>query len=58
MMGDLNGDGIINIIDVVSMVNGVLGGGFSDAEVTVSDFNGDGIVNIIDIVTLVNMILG
>ena len=30
LIGDLNFDGIINVIDIVTMVNGILGGGFTD----------------------------
>ena len=58
LMGDLNFDGIINIIDIVTMVNGILGPGFTEEQLTVADMNGDGIVNVIDIVFLVNLILG
>ena len=57
-MGDLNFDGIINVIDVVSLVNGILGGGLTDDQQLVADLNGDGTINVIDIVSLVNMILG
>jgi hypothetical protein len=47
-------DGIINILDVVSMVNVVL----DDVEHELADLNDDGIVNILDIIILVNIILG
>ena len=57
-LGDLNFDGIINVIDIVSMVNGILGGSFTSEELAVADMNSDGIVNVIDIVSLVNLILG
>ncbi len=53
--GDVNDDGLINILDVVSTVNIVLGmADFTPA----ADFNGDGIVNVLDIVSIVNVILG
>ena len=58
LMGDLNFDGIINVIDVVSLVNGILGGGLTDDQQLAADLNGDGTINVIDIVSLVNMILG
>ena len=51
--GDINGDGILNILDIVSLVNLVLA---SDYEVA-GDINLDGILNILDIVSLVNLIL-
>jgi hypothetical protein len=52
--GDLNSDGIANVLDIVLLVNLVLGGNDpSDC----SDVNGDGILNVLDIVLLVNIIL-
>ena len=53
--GDLNADGIANILDVVLLVNLVLGGGVADG---CADVNGDGILNVLDIVLLVNIVLG
>ena len=58
LLGDLNFDGIVNVIDVVSLVNGILGAGFTDEQFPVADINGDSIINVIDIVSLVNSILG
>ena len=58
LMGDLNFDGIINVIDVVSLVNAILGGELTDDQQLVADLNGDGTINVIDIVSLVNIILG
>ena len=51
--GDINNDGIINILDVVQVVNLVL----SDEYEENCDLNGDSIINILDIVQLINMIL-
>jgi len=56
--GDINVDGSVNILDVVIMVNFVLG--FQtpeDAEFSASDLNSDGILNVLDIVQLVSIIL-
>ena len=53
--GDINADGIPNVLDIVLLVNLVLGGGgVGDC----SDVNGDGILNVLDIVLLVNIVLG
>ena len=53
MSGDINSDGVINVLDVVSLVNMIL-----DAEyIDIADVNGDGSVNVLDVVTLVNIIL-
>ena len=54
MLGDLNGDGIINVLDIVTMVNIVLNGGDYNP---LADLNEDGINNILDIVSLVNLVL-
>ena len=53
LSGDVNGDGILNVLDVVLMVNLALDGEFEDE----ADMNGDGIINVLDIVTLINTIL-
>ena len=54
MMGDLNDDGILNILDIVILANLVLSGDNSNP---VGDMNQDGNQNILDIVILVNLIL-
>ena len=57
LLGDLNFDGVLNVIDVVSLVNGILGGGLTDDQELAADLNGDGTINVIDIVSLVSIIL-
>ena len=54
ILGDINGDTLINIQDVVVCVNIVLG--FAP-EVSTADMNGDGAINVQDIITLINIIL-
>tara|TARA_B110000467_G_scaffold138134_1_gene136676 strand:- start:187 stop:1521 length:1335 start_codon:yes stop_codon:yes gene_type:complete len=57
-LGDVNDDGGINILDIVLMVNFILGSNFpTDAESIASDLNQDSIVNILDVVQVVNIIL-
>ena len=51
--GDLNGDGIVNVLDVVSIVSVITSGGFSIN----ADLNDDGVVNILDVVSVINIIL-
>ena len=53
-VGDLNGDGILNILDIVVLANLILSG--DDSNPT-GDLNQDGSYNILDIVILVNLIL-
>jgi len=55
LSGDLNGDGLLNILDVVILVNIVLGYG---DPLPSGDLNGDGVLNVLDVVVLVNIILG
>ena len=54
ILGDINTDGEINILDVVLAVNIVLG--LSDFNV-LADINFDGEINILDVVQLVSLIL-
>jgi hypothetical protein len=54
LLGDVNNDGFINILDVVTTVNIVLGqADWMDA----ADFNSDGVINVLDIVSIVNVIM-
>ena len=53
-LGDVNNDGYINVIDVVSIVNIVLS---EDVYIEYSDLNFDGLINVIDVVALVNLIV-
>ena len=58
MQGDLNLDSIVNIIDVVMLVNIILGNlNPSDAQLITADMNEDLSINISDIVLLLNIIL-
>ena len=52
--GDVNGDEIINILDVVQTINIILG---SQESTSLADLNDDGIVNILDVVQLINIVL-
>lgn len=60
-VGDVNLDGIINILDVVATVNMITDGeGNLDQypENSRADFNQDGTVNVLDVVGMVNFIIG
>jgi len=54
VLGDANGDGTLNVLDVVGTVNAVLGNSYDSC----IDINADGTLNVLDIVSLVNLILG
>ena len=57
-VGDVNGDGQINILDVVALSNGVMAGNCQDIEDGYPcDLTGDGNFTVLDITTLANSIL-
>ena len=57
-LGDLNGDGGYNVLDIVTLANCVLAGNCADLENgCAGDLNGDGGYNVLDIVTLANCVL-
>jgi len=53
LLGDLNGDGVINVMDIVLTVDAILHAEYNP----MGDINGDGQLNVVDIVQLVNIIL-
>ena len=53
IQGDLNGDLILNILDVLLIIDIILNQESSD----LADINGDGIVNILDVIELVDIII-
>ena len=55
-LGDLNGDGAIDVSDVTDLINKILG--TVELPLERCDLNGDGEVNVTDVTTLINMILG
>ena len=54
ILGDVNQDGILNILDVVIIVNQVLSNEYN----LIADVNEDGVVNVLDVVMMVNILLG
>ena len=58
VLGDLNGDGIINILDVIVEVNIILGAvDPTPQQESAGDLNTDGTIDILDIISLVHLIL-
>ena len=53
MQGDINGDDLINIQDVILTVNLVISNQYD----SVADLNSDGTIDVLDIVQLVNIII-
>ena len=56
LLGDLNGDGGWNVMDVIALVNCVMNVNCTDMGY-VSDINGDGVWNVMDVVALANCVL-
>ena len=54
--GDLNGDGRVNVSDISSLINMILG--TTEMNEIDADLNGDGRVNVSDVSALINIILG
>jgi len=54
LIGDVNDDGTVNILDIVLLSNMILADEFQES----ADINSDGNLNVLDIVQLVNIILG
>ena len=54
LLGDLNFDQIINVVDIISIVNIIT---LSLDYNYLADLNDDGIINVIDIIAVVNMII-
>ena len=53
ILGDINSDDLLNVLDVVLLVNMVLSGDYDNN----ADMNQDGVLNVLDVVTLVNIVL-
>jgi len=53
-MGDANGDGALDILDVVIIVDNIVTGG---EYLQVTDMNDDGSIDVLDIIIIVGIIL-
>ena len=56
LQGDVNGDGQVNVSDVTTLINMILG--TIPVDKTAADVNADGLVNVSDVTALINIILG
>ena len=55
--GDVNGDGIVNIVDVTMTIDNILGKSPKGFNATAADVNGDKTVNIVDVTSIIDIIL-
>ena len=59
LRGDINRDGVVNIVDVVALVNIVLDLPLSyNYDMEAADLDGNGVINITDAINLLNIIMG
>lgn len=56
LQGDVNRDGKVNVSDVSTLINMILG--MTEMDQEAADVNGDGRVNVSDVTALINIILG
>lgn len=57
-IGDVNGDGSVNIVDVTALMNYVLSPeGFDQYQIDAADINRDGVINMTDVTALIQMVL-
>ena len=54
ILGDLNYDGLVNILDVITEINAIL----EEEYFSSYDINGDSVLNIQDIILIINLIVG
>ena len=55
--GDVNNDGIVDVVDIVGMIDSILGNNPDNYDATVADLSGDGIVDVLDVVALIDRVL-
>jgi hypothetical protein len=53
LVGDVNNDGVLNILDIIALVNLIL----NDQYDWIGDINSDELINILDVIQLANLIL-
>ena len=57
VQGDVDGDGVISIADVTSLIDLVVNGGGSVDDYPAADVDGDGVISIADVTELIDRIL-
>ena len=56
-LGDVNNDGLINVSDVTALIELILSGNVSTAQMARADIDSNGVLNVIDVTELINMII-
>ena len=55
--GDINFDEMVSILDIIILINAILGEELTSMEFLAADLNQDEVLNILDVIELVNIIL-
>lgn len=57
LYGDANNDGIVNILDIITIINYIMGGNPDPFNFEAADVNNDGVINILDVIFDVNIVM-
>ena len=57
LLGDVNGDGTVNVTDITDLINAVLNEDYSSIVFANADMDSNGIINVTDVTKLVNQVL-
>ncbi|HNS18348.1 MAG TPA: FISUMP domain-containing protein [Bacteroidales bacterium] len=57
LCADVNEDGVVNVLDIIFMVNYIMGNDPHPFNEDVADVNADGWINVLDIISMVNIIM-
>ena len=59
LSNDINQDGIWDVLDIILLINHILGENFLyESQLENADVNADGLINILDIIYINNIIIG
>ena len=56
-IGDINQDLIIDILDIIIIMNAILGEELNSTQLYLGDINSDNVLNIQDIIIIINLVL-
>ncbi len=57
LYGDANDDGIVNILDIITIINYIMGGNPDPFNFEAADVNNDGVINILDVIFDINVVM-
>lgn len=57
LLGDVNGDGTVNVTDITDLINAVLNEDYSSIVFANADMDSNGIINVTDVTELINQVL-